>query len=134
MPIPRAEDLVKGVEAVSAQPDEKVVDAVTKMSKYNIGSIPIIDKESRLLGIFTERDLVHLLATKGIEVLNIELSKVMTKDLVVASREDPVPLIAQKMVKHGVRHIPVVDTNNKLVGIISIRDVLRIILSGSEWP
>ncbi len=134
MPILRAVDLVRGVEIISAQPGERVVDAIEKMSRHNIGSIPVVDRESRLLGIFTERDLVHLLATRGSRALDIELSEAMTRDLVVASREDPVPLIAQKMIKHGVRHIPVVDSDNKLIGIISIRDVLRIILSGSEWP
>jgi len=118
---------------VTAKPDETVVDAVKKMKEHNVGSVLIVDEHGRLLGIFTERDLVKVVASN--KPLSTKLEEVMTKGkLITASPEDPLPLIAHKMVEHNIRHIPVVDNEGRVVGIISIKKLLRYILSSHEWP
>jgi len=118
---------------VTAKPNETVADATRKMKEHNVGSVLIVDEHGRLLGIFTERDLVRIVASN--KPLSTKLEEVMTKNnLVTASPDDPLPLIAHKMVEHNIRHIPVVDKEGRIVGIISIRKLLRYILSSYEWP
>lgn len=128
-----ARDIMDSKFLVTAKPSETVADAARKMREYNVGSVLIVDEQGKLLGIFTERDLVKVVASN--KPLSTKLEEVMTKgDLVTASPDDPLPLIAHKMVEHNVRHIPVVDDQGRVVGIISIRKLLKYILSSHEWP
>ena len=109
-------------------------DAVEKMAMHNIGSIPVVDEEQRILGMFTERDLVRLMAERGAQALEAKLGEVMTRKLVIAHPDDPIPKLAHKMLEHGIRHLPVVDENGRLLGVVSIRRVLRHLMAGNEWP
>jgi len=128
-----AKNIMDSEFLVTAKPDETVVDAVKKMKKHNVSSVLIVDEHGKLLGIFTERDLVKVVALN--KPLSTKLEEVMTKGkLVTASPDDPLPLIAHKMIEHNIRHIPVLDDEGKVVGIISIRKLLRYILSSHEWP
>ncbi|HIP65138.1 MAG TPA: CBS domain-containing protein [Pyrodictium sp.] len=128
-----ARDIMDSKFLVTAKPSETVADAARKMREYNVGSVLIVDEQGKLLGIFTERDLVKVVASN--KPLSTKLEEVMTKgNLVTASPDDPLPLIAHKMVEHNVRHIPVVDDQGRVVGIISIRKLLKYILSSHEWP
>jgi len=128
-----ARDIMDSKFLVTARPNETVADAARKMKEHNVGSVLIVDEHGRLLGIFTERDLVRVVASN--KPLSTKLEEVMTKsNLITASPDDPLPLIAHKMIEHNVRHIPVVNDQGKVVGIISIRKLLRYILSSHEWP
>ena len=134
MPVLKALDLIRDTKPVYAHPDETIQQAVEKMASHNVGSLPIVDNEMRIKGIFTERDLVHLLARHGPNALRDPLEKHMTRQLVTAHPDDPIPALAHKMIEHGIRHIPVVDTEGKLLGVVSIRRILRHLLASNEWP
>jgi len=129
----QARDVMRSTGLVTASPSETVLDAVRKMFENNVGSVLVVDGEGRLVGIFTERDLVKLVA-KGVDVSSVKLEEVMTRKLVTARPGDPLPMVASKMVEHGIRHIPVVDEEGRLVGIISIKPVLRHVLASCSWP
>ncbi len=119
-------------ELVTVSPDESVREAVKRMVENNVGSILVVDEEGRLLGIFTERDLARLVAS-GAD-LEQPVSKYMSRKPLTASPEEPVSKVASKMVEHWLRHLPVVDEEGRLVGILSIRDVLRAILAFEAFP
>ena len=127
----RAKDVMV-TRLVTAKPSESILDAVKKMHEHGVGSVLVVDEEGRLVGIFTERDLVHVLA-EGVP-LETPLSKVMRKNPVTASPEEPLSKIASKMIEHWLRHIPVVDEEGRPLGMISIRDVLRAISSFETFP
>ncbi len=131
MPHVTAADLIRDTKPIYATPDKTVLDAAKIMAEHNIGSVPVVS-EGKLVGIFTERDLVRIVA-KGVP-LTTKLEEVMTRDLIVARPSDPLPLLAQKMLQHGIRHIPVVDEEGRLLGVISIRRVLRYLLAEAEHP
>ncbi len=133
-PVPTltAYDLIRDTKPVYTTPDKTILDAAKIMAEHNIGSIPVVQDGEKLVGIFTERDLVRHVA-RGTP-LDTKLSEVMTTKLVVAHPGDPLPLLAQKMLQHGIRHIPVVDQQGKLLGVISIRRVLQYLLAESEHP
>ena len=130
----RATDLIKDTKLIYAQPSETVEVAVKRMASHNIGSIPIVDGNMKIIGIVTERDVVRLLASKGPTILQEKLENVMTRKLVTANPEDPISALAYKMIEHGIRHLPVVDQEGKLLGVISIRKVLRHLIAGLEHP
>jgi len=117
--------LVKDVMShgsVSLPPTASVKEAVKLMRDKNIGSILVIE-EAKLVGIFTERDLVKLLAEGG--DLDKPLAEVMTKNPITVSPEDPLVIAAAKMVEHNIRHLPVVDSKGTAVGMLSIRDIVK---------
>ena len=79
MPVLRARDVIRDTKPIYAHPEETVRDAVEKMAMHNIGSIPVVDEEQRVLGMFTERDLVRLMAERGAQALEAKLGEVMTR-------------------------------------------------------
>ena len=127
-----ARDVMTTDRLVTVRPGASVREAAIAMHRANVGSVLVVDEEMRLLGIFTERDLVRVVAT-GIP-LDTPVERVMTTKLVTASPDESIAMVASKMIEHGIRHIPVVDESGRLVGIISIRDVLRHVVASGSWP
>ncbi len=117
-------------DVISLNPQATLKEAIKKMKENDVGSI-IITKNGELLGILTERDVVRLIA-QGVP-LEVSLEDVMNKDPITASPNDDVLVVAHKMVTHGLRHMPVVE-KGKVVGVVSIKDVLRYLLSLEEVP
>lgn len=92
------------------------------MKKYNVGSIPVIDESSQVVGIITDRDIV-VRVFADILPMNTKVSEVMTHPVhtIIETAEvgEAISLMADKQV----RRLPVVDNNSKLVGMISLGDL-----------
>jgi CBS domain-containing protein len=101
------------------------------MYAANVGSVVVLDRSGRPVGIVTERDVVRFLAQ---EVnLKTPLENVARKNLITASPEDSVVSAAVKMIENNIRHMPVVE-GGRLIGVISIRDVLRALVAAEAFP
>jgi CBS domain-containing protein len=121
--IPRV--LVAGVmstRVVSVEPDARVGEAIARMMDERVGCVAVCE-ESRLVGIFTERDVLRLAAAGG-EFRELRVAEVMTARPVVASPDVGIVEAAEIMGERRIRHLPVVEGEN-LLGMIGIRDVLR---------
>ncbi len=118
---------------VTAPPHSSLRELAELMKERNVGSVIIVNNTGRLLGIVTERDLVRAISEK-VDLDSTLAEHYMSRDLVVAHPEDSLVSAAHKMIHHNIRHLPVVDDGEKLVGVISIRDVLSHILSENEFP
>lgn len=125
-------DVMKSRDLAILSPSSSVRDAVELMSKMNVGSILVVDEEGKPRGIFTERDLVHHLAKGG--SLEAKLGDVMTRRVVTIKEDETVWKAITLMVEHGIRHLPVVDEEGKIRGVISARDALRILVASVQWP
>ena len=99
-----------------------VRDVVRVVYENSIGSIVIVDDVGRPIGIFTERDLLRLVAQGA--SLDSPVDSVMSRDLVVVKDVEGVVRAAMLMSEHRIRHLPVVDDEGKLMGVISVRDVV----------
>ena len=99
-----------------------VRDVVRVVYENSIGSIVIVDDVGRRIGIFIERDLLRLVAQGA--SLDSPVDSVMSRDLVVVKDVEGVVRAAMLMSEHRIRHLPVVDDEGKLVGVISVRDVV----------
>jgi len=107
---------------VTAKEDDTIKKAIEILYKKHVGSIVITDNEKKCIGIFTERDAIRVVAQKI--PLDKPLKKVMTKN-VMTIREDATFEEARRfIVSHGIRHLPVVNQEGKLVGLLAIRKFL----------
>lgn len=110
-----------GGNVISISPNETVRVAATTMASEEVGALAVMDK-GRLVGIFTERDLVHACADDA-DVDMAVVSEWMTAEPDSLDPEMPVQDAADWMLAAGYRHLPIVDGVN-VVGMVSIKDVL----------
>ena len=114
---------VMTTELETVTPDQTAKDAAGFMLSADTGSIPVCDN-GKVIGMITDRDI----AVRGVaEGRGPETSvrDLMSKDIVCAREDDDVASIAQKMSDSQVRRLPVVDANQKLVGMVSLGDLSR---------
>ncbi len=113
----------KGHQVATLRPDRTVSAAVALMAERRVGAVVVEDKEA-VVGIFSERDLVKLLARMGPAALDQPLRKAMTAPVITCRSEDRLDQVMAMMSQRHVRHMPVVD-DKALCGMISIRDLVR---------
>ncbi|MCE4621125.1 MAG: CBS domain-containing protein [Desulfurococcales archaeon] len=116
--------LMQKIDIVSLPPDATVEDAIKAMAEANIGSILVVE-EGKLVGIFTERDLLVKVSAKGLDPSKVKLREVMTANPIAAKPDWTAAEALEVMAYYGFRHLPVVDDDGRVVGIVSIKDVCR---------
>jgi len=107
--------------------DQSVMQALILMSEKNIGAIIIVDNNDFPIGIFSERDYARKIVLKGKSSKDTLLDEVMTKELITVTRDYKIDQCMEIMNEKRIRHLPVLE-NKKIVGIISIGDVLKIMI------
>ncbi len=116
---------------VKASPEDTVRVAVNLMASNRVGSVLVVDNGG-LVGIFTERDLVYHLHRGG--SLDDPLRDVMTRSPITVREDESLWKALLLMVEHGIRHLPVVDREGRLAGVVSVRDALRAVVASSQVP
>jgi CBS domain-containing protein len=109
---------------VIVQPNASVHEAVRAMSKNRVGAVGVVD-EGRLVGIFTERDVMERVVLPLRDPGTTRISDVMTSP-VESIRPDHDPHAAlEQMVERHIRHLAITDDSNGLLGMLSIRNLLQ---------
>ena len=110
---------------VCCLPNDSVAKAAELMKSGNIGSIPVIEDEQtqKLVGIVTDRDLALKIVAKGQDAKSTKVEAVMTRQIVTCHAGDDLQKALDAMAEHQLRRIPIVDNDNKIVGIIAQADV-----------
>jgi CBS domain-containing protein len=105
--------------------NDTVVKAAELMKSENIGSVPVVENEQnhKLVGIVTDRDLALKVVAKGLDAKSTKVEAVMTRKVVTCHAEDDLQKALDAMSEHQLRRIPVVDNDDKVVGIIAQADV-----------
>lgn len=111
------------IAAISAE--ASVADAIRMMLEYHVGAVGVIDKEKRVAGIFTERDVLRKLALAGVDPAKTPLREMMTTPVEMATEVTGPGEALAIMVERHFRHLPVVDNDGRLLGMLSIRNVLQ---------
>jgi CBS domain-containing protein len=111
-------------ELTGIGPDAPVSEAVTLLRQANVGALLVTDAGGTLVGILSERDIVRYLAEDGGDLMDKKTGDLMTRDVVTCKPQDRVEDLMRQMTEGRFRHLPVVE-NNKLIGIISIGDVVK---------
>jgi CBS domain-containing protein len=120
-------DVIGKQNLIMVKADTTVREAAKVMATHKIGAVMIGD-ETKLIGIFTERDLAFKVAATSRDPDTVRLSEVMTKDPDTLRPEDTAHDALERMSKRGYRHLPVVDDSNRVVGMVSIRDIYGAVL------
>ena len=121
----------KGHEVYSVHPDDSVFDAIKKMADKNIGSLVVL-MDDQIVGIMTERHYARQVILKGKSSPETPVRDIMTTNVVCARTNQTIPECMAVMTEKRVRHLPVVD-QNKLVGLVSIGDVVKSIIADHEF-
>ncbi|MEN3039311.1 MAG: CBS domain-containing protein [Candidatus Kryptonium sp.] len=121
-------DLVKNKPLYFVKSGVTVLEAVKIMAEKDIGAVPVLSEEGKLIGIFSERDLLKRVVVNGLDPNTTKIDDVMTRELMIALDDESYEECLAKMKKAGIRHLPVIDKNNNLLGIVSLRDLMDISL------
>lgn len=109
---------------VTIHPEQTIREAAGLMFQYNIGAVVVVNAEGKIAGILSERDIVRK-AVNHNRVFDMAVQDVMTADVITAVPQDDLMSVAHTMTEHRFRHMPIVDEQHNLIGIISIGDVLK---------
>ena len=90
-----------------------------------IGAVPIVDQDNKLLGIVSERDIVSKLVVEAKDADLTTAKEIMTSKIITAKLNDDINYTIDVMKNNNIRHMPVLDANNRLTDFFSIRDFLR---------
>lgn len=114
----------KGAHVVTIGPDQRVRDALNVLAQHNYGALVIADAQNHPIGIISERDIVRL-AAKNENCFSVPVGEVMTKNLILGVPQDDLRAVANTMTDRRIRHLPIVDDQGVLMGIVSIGDVVK---------
>ena len=107
-------------DPVTISKDNTVGDALQLMQENKIGGIPVIDEQGLLIGIVTNRDL------RFQSDMERKIEEVMTKDNIVTTHDTDLKLAAEVLLANKIEKLPVVDDRNKLIGLITYRDITKL--------
>ena len=114
--------LVKSQKVVALAPSATVFEASQTMANNKIGSIVVMEND-RLMGIFTERDLLNRVVAKGGDAKKTLLSEVMSKNVITGSINETIEGCFAKMESTKCRRLPIMD-GNRVVGMVTMRNIL----------
>lgn len=114
--------LIEGRSVFSTSPDANVLDVARTMTEKNIGAMPVIE-DSRLVGIFSERDLMTRVVSRELSPSTTRISDVMSGDVASVTPDENLVECIDRMQKNGYRHLPVMEGDD-VIGMISLRDLL----------
>lgn len=113
----------KGRAVATVLPTDTVEMAVRRLAERRIGAVVVEDQWQNLVGIFSERDLVRRLAHDGPTILQAQVQRLMTHNVITCRAEDRIDDVLRLMTMNKVRHVPMME-NGKLAGIVSIGDLV----------
>lgn len=120
-------DILKGREVFTVRSGSSIKEVVGYMASKGVGLVPVMEQE-KLIGVFSERDLVKRVIAKDKELNSTLVNDVMSTNLVIAKIEESNEAVLAKMKEAKTRHILIIENDN-LVGVLSLRDLLEIDLN-----
>lgn len=115
----------------SVQPHTKVLDAIKVMADKGIGALLVLDNQ-RLVGVLSERDYARKVILMARSSHTAEVREIMSSDLITVTLDESIEYCMELMTEKRLRHLPVLD-GEKVLGIISIGDIVKNIISHQEY-
>ncbi len=129
-----ARDLLKSKRQdiiISVTPDATVLDAINVMAENNVGAL-LVMQDGKIAGIISERDIVRKVDRLGRNCATARVSEIMTEKVLYVNASQPIQDCMSLMTEKRIRHLPVLE-DDKLIGVISIGDVLRDAINEREF-
>jgi CBS domain-containing protein len=125
MPQRLISQVIAGQEIAAVAPEATVIEAVRMMKQRRIGAL-MVSEASRLVGILSERDVVFRVVAEGLDAQSTRVADVMTANPETIQPDKPFGHALHVMYEGGFRHVPVVDADGRVVGMVSARDALEL--------
>jgi CBS domain-containing protein len=106
-------------------PETTIADAINLMIASRVGAVAVVDRDNKVAGIFTERDVLKKVALSGKKPSESEVREFMNTPVMMATVHTTPGEALEVMVDKHIRHLPVVDDQTRLLGILSIRNLLQ---------
>lgn len=118
-------DFVGGIrgDIIQAKPSDSVITVIDLLAQRRIGCVPVVE-QGRVVGIFSERDVVYGTARMGAAFLDQPVSEVMTTPPVTVTAEMPIISALSLMTRRRIRHLPIVE-GDRMIGFVSIGDLVK---------
>ncbi|MBI2922650.1 MAG: CBS domain-containing protein [Planctomycetes bacterium] len=107
------------------QADTKLAEAAKTMWDADCGMLPVVDRDRKVTGAITDRDICLAIATRGAKALEQRAGDHVQLKLVTCTADEEVGAALKKMAKHQVRRLPVVDADGRIAGVFSLHDAVR---------
>lgn len=121
----------KGSDIYSIGPSDPVYAALQEMAEHKVGALVVLDGDS-LVGVISERDFSREMLTADVGPRDMRVSDIMTKDVHTVSPDSTVMDCMGMMTDQRIRHLPVIDNDGQLIGVISIGDVVSAVITFQE--
>jgi len=118
-------------DVVTVRIGTPVIEAAKLLAEKRIGAVPVLDGDSMVVGIMSERDVIYHLASDGAAILDWPVERVMTSPAVTIGKELSVLGALAMITRRRIRHLPVVE-DNRLIGLVSIGDLVKRRMDGIE--
>jgi CBS domain-containing protein len=140
-------------DVTSVKPEDNAMETLTLLFKMQISGLPVIDGQGKLVGMFTEKDILRSILPSYIEKVgrfvyeenpksiknkfkeleNLKVSQLMRKEIITVFEDAAVCEVARIMLTQKVRRIPVLNKENKVVGIVAREDIIKSYAKEAEW-
>ena len=121
----------KGTEIHSVSPDKTVYYALKLMARVNIGAL-LVKENNKIAGVISERDYARKIILQRKSSAETKVSEIMSSNVVTISPELTVDEAMIVMTNKGVRHLPVLDSQNQLTGLVSIGDLVKAVIEDQK--
>lgn len=115
----------KGNDVETIGPRATIGEAIDRMVEMGISALVVTEDGTSITGIVSDRGIVRAMASRGSDVLRDRIDTVMTADVITCIPDDSIESVMQTMTARRIRHIPVVDDDSLLIGLVSIGDVVK---------
>lgn len=116
---------------ITCRPEDTIETAATLLATNHIGAMPVRDASGRIVGMFSERDIIRAFSQRGKEVGRLLVGDLMATKLIACAPEDTMVTARMLMKANRIRHLPVMEDVH-LVGLLSVSDVLEVILHDTD--
>ena len=122
----------KGRQVFTVGPGATVHEAVEEMAKYGVGAMVVVDAKNKLVGIVSERDLLHKVVLTEKKSRELKVRDIMSRPRWTITPDQKIDECMALMTENRIRHLPVLQ-KNKLVGLISIGDVVKYLMNEKDF-
>lgn len=123
----------KGGDVVSLSPSTKADQAALILAQQSIGAAAVIDGEKKIVGMLSERDIARGLGEHGANVAGMCVGDLMTDDVITCDVDWNASAALEIMLAHNFRHLPVLDNDGEVFGIVSMRDMAAMGINDIGW-
>lgn len=122
----------KGSQVISVRTADCVASITRTLAQHRIGAVLVVEGDGTVLGIVSERDIVRAMAGMGEAVMRMTAGQLMTRVLHTVTPQSNIPEALQLMTDRRVRHLPVLESNGTLAGMVSIGDLVKARIAEAE--